>query len=71
MEYKLKCSNADCGVSLIVTQGSVKDEDNYCGDCGAKILCIVKECPRCKHTSVHDNFCTNCGASLVERNLKV
>jgi len=71
MEYKLKCSNPGCHPALIVTSGTVRDEDDYCGDCGAKIMCIVLECPRCKHTSVHDTFCTKCGTLLIEKNLKV
>lgn len=69
--YERKCSGDCVNPYDFKDMEQLKDEDDFCGKCGAKIKCIVMECPRCKHTSLTDTFCTKCGSILVEKNLKV
>ena len=43
------------------------DDDNYCGQCGAKLPELANYCPECEKTFVNtsNKFCTLCGTKLV------
>jgi predicted RNA-binding Zn-ribbon protein involved in translation (DUF1610 family) len=54
-EEELRCPN--CGAI-------VRSEDNYCWNCGAKLV-FVYECPNCgAEVSSEDKFCRHCGYKL-------